>query len=171
MPPKVAIITGAASGIGLALTRDLVSKGWNVAIGDINLQAGEELAAELGPTVCFQQTNVSDWEQLAALFKKAWTTWGRIDFHAANAGIDDKESLYGPTSLSDDGEPSRPNLTTVYVDLFSVFYGIRLAIHYFRKNAVKGGKIVVTSSTAGLYPAAPIPQYTACKHAVSVVVK
>lgn len=141
MPPKVAVITGAASGIGLALTRDLVSKGWNVAIGDTNLQRGEELSAELGSAVCFQRTDVSSWEQLAVLFKKDWMTWGRIDFHAANAGIDDKESLHGSASLSDDDEPSKPDLTVVKVDLLSVFYGVRLATHYFRKNEVKGGRL------------------------------
>jgi NAD(P)-dependent dehydrogenase (short-subunit alcohol dehydrogenase family) len=171
MPPKVAVITGAASGIGLALTQDLVAKGWNVAIGDVNSQRGEELSAELGSAVCFQRTDVSSWEQLAVLFKKAWMTWGRIDFHAANAGIDDKESLHVSTSLNDDDEPSKPDLTVVNVDLLSVFYGVRLATHYFRKNEVKGGKIVVTSSSAGLYALAPLPQYSACKHAVSIAIR
>ena len=163
MPSKVAVITGAASGIGLALTRDLISKGWNVAMGDINEAAGNSLTAELGGGVRFSRTDVSDWDQLAALFKLAWTTWGRIDFHAANAGIDDRESLYGPTAASDGGEPSKPDLSTVHVDLFSVLYGVRLSLHYFRKNTVPGGKIVVTGSSAGLYPLPPIPQYTACK--------
>ena len=166
MPSKVAVITGAASGIGLALTRDLVFKGWNVVMGDINEKTGTSLAGELGNAVRFKRTNVSDWNQLAALFKLAWTTWGRIDFHAANAGIDDRESLYGPTAASEGGEPSKPDLTTVHVDLFSVLYGVRLSLHYFRKNAVPGGKIVVTGSSAGLYPLPPLPQYTACKHAV-----
>lgn len=60
MPAKVAIVTGAASGIGLALTRDLISKGWKVAMGDINQQAGEQLAAKLGTSVIFHKTDVSD---------------------------------------------------------------------------------------------------------------
>lgn len=149
MPPKVAVITGAASGIGLALTRDLVSKGWKVAMGDINQQAGSALAAELHPAVLFRQTDVSDWDQLAALFAAAWATWGRIDFHAANAGIDDRESLYGPTSRDGSDEPAKPDVSTVGVDLVSVIYGVRLAVHYFRKNEVPGGKIVVTGSSAG----------------------
>ena len=169
MPTKVAIVTGAASGIGLALSRNLVSKGWKVAMGDINQQTGEQLASELGSAVIFQKTDVSDWNQLAALFKKTWSMWDRIDAYAANAGIDDRESLYGPTSLSDNDEPSKPNLVTVDVNFVSVIYGVRLAIHYFHKNVVKGGKIVVTSSSGGLYAMPLLPQYTACKHAVSEI--
>lgn len=119
MPAKVAIVTGAASGIGLALTRDLVSKGWKVAMGDINQKAGEDLASKLGTSVLFHKTNVSDWNQVAALFKRTWTAWNRIDFYAANAGIDDRESLYGPTSLGDDDEPSKPDVFTVDVDFIS----------------------------------------------------
>ena len=135
-------------------------------MADVNQQTGEQLASELGPSVIFHKTDVSDWDQLAALFKKTWTMWGQIDFYAANAGIDDRESLYGATTLEGSDEPVKPDLATIEVDFVSVIYSMRLAIHYFRKNAVKGGKIVVTSSSGGLYPVPFIPQYSACKHGV-----
>ena len=165
MEGKVAVVTGAVSGIGLALTQDLLAQGWRIAMGDVNEAAGEELVAKLGSNVLFRKTDVSDWNQLAALFKAAHARWGRIDFHAANAGVGDIEAMYGPTA-GEDGEPRKPNLKTVDIDLSAIIYGVRLSMHYFQRNAVPGGKIVVTSSVAGLYPAPHLPQYSACKHAV-----
>ena len=165
MESKVAVVTGTVSGIGLALTQDLLSQGWRIAMGDVNDAAGEELVAKLGPSVLFCKTDVSDWDQLAALFKAAHARWGRIHLHTANAGVGDIEAMYGPTA-SEDGEPRKPDLRTVDIDLSAVIYGVRLSMHYFRRNATPGGKVVITSSVAGLYPAPHLPQYSACKHAV-----
>jgi len=162
MSHPVAVITGAASGMGLALSRHLLDKGWRVVMADINLEKGQELERELGRNASFRQVDVCDWDQQAALFKHAFQ-WGgdRIDFLAANAGIDDKQSLY---AASDDLEPQKPNLKTLEVDLIAVYYGIWLFAHYARKNKLPGGKIVITGSAAGIYPMESNPQYTAAKH-------
>ncbi|KAL7270289.1 hypothetical protein RUND412_007006 [Rhizina undulata] len=169
MPPSspVAIVTGAASGIGLALTKHLLSLNWRVAMGDISPR-GSSLAASLGPNVLFVRTDVSSWLDLSALFRNAWDAWGRMDFYAANAGIGDTDSLSGPASANhDEVEPREPNLKTLDVNLNAAIYGVRLSAHYFRKNQKKsGGKIVFTSSAAGIYPTPDIPIYCASKHAL-----
>jgi len=166
IPKGVALVTGAASGMGLSLTKHLLARGWRVAMADLNIERGTALANELGPNVFFQQTDISNFTQQSALFRKAFK-WGgnRIDLLAANAGIDDAQSLYElPKDI--DAEPQELNLKTLRVDLDAVFQGIWLFRHYARRSENKGGKIVITSSAAGLYPMDTNPQYTAAKHAL-----
>lgn len=152
MSQPVAIITGAASGIGLALTRHLVSQGWRVAMADIDAVAGTQYSSELGADTIFLQTDVSRYADQAELFHKAFI-WGgnRLDFFAANAGIDDKQSLYETDEAVDaEGKPKPISLKTISVDLDAVIQGVWLFKYYARKNKVPGGKAVITSSAAGL---------------------
>jgi NADP-dependent 3-hydroxy acid dehydrogenase YdfG len=88
---KVAIVTGASSGMGLALSRDLVARGWNVAMADI--RRNEELSKELGENAMFVQANVADYDSQAKAFQAVWNQWSRIDALLANAGIVDKGYL------------------------------------------------------------------------------
>ncbi|EOD46630.1 putative 15-hydroxyprostaglandin dehydrogenase (nad(+)) protein [Neofusicoccum parvum UCRNP2] len=166
MSKPVAIVTGAASGIGLAVSKHLLSKGYRVAMADVNAKEGERLASELGDDALFHQADVSVYAQQAALFQKAFA-WGggRLDFLAANAGIDDRQSLYETEeSLDEDGIPKPLNLKTVEVDLVAVFQGVWLFKHFARKGPNPGGKVVITSSAAGFYPMDSNPQYCAAKH-------
>jgi len=160
MPPPLAIVTGASSGIGLALSKHLLGKGWKVVMADLNPPDLESAEAR----ALFQRTDVSDWDSMKALFKAAWDWGGRIDFHAANAGIDDRDSFF--KTYPDLDEPPKPNLKTMEVDVFGPIYGIQLFAHYARKHKQTGGKIVVTSSMAGIYKFETNPQYCAAKHAL-----
>ena len=65
---KPVAITGAASGIGLALTRHLLEKQWRVVMADINVDTGRNLESELGPDVLFIETDVSSWDSQVRLF-------------------------------------------------------------------------------------------------------
>lgn len=112
------------------------------------------------------QTDVSKWEDQARLFKSVFE-WGekRLDLFVANAGIADVQSLY---EVVDAEDPSPLNTLTMTIDLEAVIQGTWLFLHYARRNKQPGGKVVITSSPAGLYPMDACPQYAAAKHAVCV---
>ncbi len=154
MSQPVAIVTGAASGIGLALTKTLLSKGYKVCMGDVNAATGTSLSSELGPLTLFVPCNVAIYSQLAHLFKSAFE-WGgnRLDFFAANAGIDDRQAMLEKDekmSKEVEGVPEELNLITLRVNLDAVLQGMWLFKFFARKNVKKGGKIVITASSAGL---------------------
>ena len=152
MSKPVALITGGASGIGLALTQHLLGKGWKVVIADINERAGIGLAKELGPDVLFHYANVSIYKDQTAMFRKAFN-WGgnRLDFFAANAGIDDWQDMHSRGDATDENRDPKPlDLTTMDVNLTAVIQGCWIYKHYARRNAKPGGKIVITSSIGGL---------------------
>ncbi|KAF2796702.1 NAD(P)-binding protein [Melanomma pulvis-pyrius CBS 109.77] len=158
---KVGIVTGGASGIGLALTKHLVSRNYRVVIADIDITKSEAVARELGNDILAIQCDVSNWESQSAMFEKAFQWGGHLDFFAANAGVEEKESLY---ALPDDLEPKKPSMATIEVDLLGVIYGLKLYRHYVRKSGTdEGGKMVVTASMAGLYPMYVAPLYCAAK--------
>jgi 15-hydroxyprostaglandin dehydrogenase (NAD) len=160
----VAIITGAASGIGLALSRHFSEQGWAVALADVDVAGGTHAAQELGERAFFHCSDVSDWDSVAALFKETKERFGRVDYVAANAGVADLQSLYE----KQEGDPKKPNLKTIDIDLTGQIYCLWLAAHYFRHNGDQGGTIVFTSSNAGLYKFPTNPQYAAAKHGVRV---
>ena len=202
-PLKTAIVTGACSGIGLALTRHLLRQDstpsrpyrWRVVLADINAAAYHAIAHLLdnppGSRTLFVQSDVRSWSDNARLFDRAWN-WPsapsgegdrRIDFLAANAGTDDKERILAEFDL--DAPPEAPDLTCVDVNLISVFYQLKLFVHYARKTRREQERrqqheplqtpyspsITLTSSCAGIYPFPPAPQYAATKHALVGLVR
>lgn len=164
-----AIVTGAAGGIGRPLSERLLRRGYRVVLVDIDAQKGNELQKELGPDTLFVECDVADWDSSAAMFKSAHEWAGRIDVFMANAGIEEREFFYHLPG-KDGGEPVKPNMAVVEVDLNSVIYGLRLFRHYRRMSAQDGtlGKMIATSSLAGFYafPASPI--YSSAKSGVSL---
>src|SRR6478735_2209884 len=82
---KVGVITGGCSGIGLATARKFVAEGATVVIGDVDQANGPRLAEELGGS--FVSVDVTDAEQVEALFAHAKERYGRIDIAFNNAGI------------------------------------------------------------------------------------
>ena len=138
-------------------------------LADINQSQGDVVAKELGDNVLFVKTDVSVWEEQAALFKKAFA-WGcnRLDFFAANAGIADTQSIYEVTK-DPEADPVPLRLNALDICLDGVIQGVWLFIHYARRNKCPGGKIAITSSAAGLYSMDTCPQYSAAKHAVSSI--
>ncbi|TPX11842.1 uncharacterized protein E0L32_007579 [Thyridium curvatum] len=162
---RTAILTGAASGIGEAIARDLIRTGWNVACLDWQKDVGEALVAELGPQAHFVHCDVADYDQQAQAFKTVWQKYGRMDAVLANAGIFDRSSLYLFESRGMDEIPPRPDTKCTDVDFKAVLYSIQLAVHFMRKNAVPGGHLIATSSLAGRHAHPCFPEYSGAKAA------
>ncbi|KIW04466.1 uncharacterized protein PV09_04726 [Verruconis gallopava] len=154
--------------MGLAVTERLVELGWNVTIVDFNAPKGEAVASRLGPQVLFVKANVANWDQLSKSFVESWQKWGRLDFatDVTCQGIGDRIDWYAPAKELPDGSPEKPDTLVADICLTSPVWCSYLGMHYFRKNAKPGGRIVFTSSQCGLYPGPSIPIYTAAKHGV-----
>lgn len=163
----VAIVTGAASGIGLNITNLLLSKNYTVVMADVQVKQGEAQSKALGPRTSFAHCNVADWDSNAQLFKQTFTKFGRIDFFAANAGVgDDPLALFG-SPLDVAGGPKKPDTRVIDINLLGVVYGVKLALFYMSRNPVqKGGKIVVTASATSFNALPGAPLYSATKHGV-----
>ena len=163
---QVALITGGASGMGLGMVEKLVSQGWNVAVVDFNEETGKAVEKKLGSQVFYIKGNVAKWEDQAAAFVATFKKWGHIDLVWANAGIGDRIDFLKPVEEDASGAPPKPDVVVIDICLYGVVYSAYLALHFFRKNPSKKGKLVMTSSMAGLYPAGSIPLYGAAKHGV-----
>lgn len=178
--PPVALITGAASGMGLALTRHLVAKGWKVGMCDVNGAAGEKESAALNaksPCTLFKRVDITDYAAHATFFRDVFE-WGggRIDYFAANAGITEKNSMYKRADRMETDESGLPkplDQRAVDVDFKAVADGIWIYRFFAgrRRDGRKGGRITVTASTAGFYPMPAAPLYGASKHAVVGLVR
>jgi 15-hydroxyprostaglandin dehydrogenase (NAD) len=168
MSKPVAIITGAASGIGLALTHHLLAKKWRVVMADINVDTGLDLQSKLGPDVLFIETDVSSWASQVRLFEKAYEWSGyRLDFLASNAGVADTRNLVEGLEEDDGGLKLPFCFKPIEVNLFGSIYAIQLFSHYVKKSGRPGGRVVITSSGAGQYGMPSNPVYCASKHGVS----
>lgn len=163
---QVAIITGGASGMGLGMVEKLVSQGWNVTVVDFNGETGKAVTEKLGSQVYYIKGNVAKYEDQAAAFVATYKKWGRVDLVWANAGIGDRIEFLKPVKEDASGAPPKPDAVVIDICLYGVMYSAYLALHFFRKGPSKTGKLVMTSSMAGIYPAGSIPLYGAAKHGV-----
>lgn len=155
---RVAIVTGAAGGIGLATAVQLAREGARVLLADRSPQ-GEQAAASLraqGHDARFLAVDVSDEEQVAALVEAAVAAWGRLDVMVANAGITGR-GVTDQTALADWQRVLAVNLT-------GVFLCAKHAIPAMRRGG--GGAIVSTASIVGLVGVPGALPYSAAKGAV-----
>ena len=115
---KVAVVTGGCSGIGLATVQRFVEEGAKVVIGDIDEQRGHELVGQLGgpDLATFVKVDVTDKEQVDALFQTAKDTYGSVDIAFNNAGISPPEDdSILDTDLDAWRRVQEVNLTSVYL--------------------------------------------------------
>ena len=125
----------------------------------------------------FVKTDISSWDQQAVMFQQAYEWQSRLDFCALNAGIDDRDDIFNSISSDSSKPPKQPNMKTLEIDLFGPYYGVKLGAHYMSldsKAAGKpkvGGKVVITTSAAGIYPSPVTPQYGAAKHGLVGLVR
>lgn len=156
---KVAIVTGAASGIGRAIAAALVARGAVVILADINETGAKDVARELQARdgrARAVSLDVTDRDAVDDLVSTTAEDHGRIDFVFNNAGI----AAGGPV----DQLPIETWDRAIEVDLRSVVHGVRAAYPVMIRQG--DGHIVNTASLAGLVPSPVLTPYAAAKHAV-----
>lgn len=154
---KVAVITGAASGIGEATARRFVEEGARLVVADVQDEAGEALAKSLGDAV-FVHTDVMSEAAVAGAIAMAVERFGRLDCMVNNAGF-----VGGIGSIKE--YPADNWRATLAVLLDGVFYGCKHAARAIAQHG-QGGSILTTSSVAGLRGGFGAHAYTTAKHAV-----
>ena len=145
---KKAIITGGASGLGLATAKHLIAKGAQAALWDLNNEAGEKAAAELDQGTTFSLVDISDEESVAAAVTKAVDELGGIDIVVNCAGV-----LFPSKILSKKGPADMgPWAKTIQINLIGTFNVIRLTAAQMSANdpgpGGERGVIINTASVA-----------------------
>jgi len=157
---KVAIITGAASGIGRATAIRFAGEGAKIVIADLNQEGGEATARdcrENGSDAVFQKADVSAEPDVKALVDRALKEFGRLDVIYNNAGLGGATGPLENIAVENWDK-------TLAVLLRGVFLGMKHSIPAMR--AAGGGSIISTASVAGLQGYAGIHAYSAAKAAV-----
>jgi NAD(P)-dependent dehydrogenase (short-subunit alcohol dehydrogenase family) len=154
---KVAIVTGGASGIGRATVERFVEEGARVVIADVDVDAGQSLARELGDVAAFQQTDITDADQVQAAVDFTVEHFGGLQIMSNNAGVASAMVRFLHDDLSDFER-------VVNINVFGVLLGSQRAARHMKANG--GGSIINTSSTAGVNAGAGLITYRATKAAV-----
>jgi NAD(P)-dependent dehydrogenase (short-subunit alcohol dehydrogenase family) len=147
---KSAIVSGGASGLGAATVRMLVTQGAKVVIVDINDNAGQKLAQELGSAVVFVKTDVTNTDQVKAAVAAAGQKFGGLHIAVTAAGIGVAEKVLGKEGMHDLGRYQR----VLQVNLVGTFDVVRHAAELMSRNQPPSdadggcGVIVTTASVA-----------------------
>jgi NAD(P)-dependent dehydrogenase (short-subunit alcohol dehydrogenase family) len=157
-PGKVAVVTGAGSGIGLALSNAFAAAGCSVVLADVQMDALDAAAAEVGAhgvETLTVRTDVSKREQVEELATATMARFGAVHVVCNNAGVGGAgDPWLGPIETWE---------WVMGVNFWGVVHGVRAFLPHLVMSG--GGHIVNTASMAGLYPLAAAP-YDASKHAV-----
>jgi len=153
---KVAIVTGAAKGLGEADVRAFIREGAIVWLTDVDAENGERVAAELGDRARFRRHDVRDEAAWVALIDEVMATDGRLDVLVNNAGV---VEMHSPETI---GADDLRFVMSVSVD--GPIWGIKHAIPAMRKSG--GGSIINMSSIASLQGEHYVAGYCAAKGAI-----
>ena len=154
---KVAIITGAGSGMGAETARLFAAEGARVLVTDMHDERGAAVAAELGDAGAFLRVDVSNEQHVAAAVAEATDRWGSLDIMFNNAGFGGARGPVEGISESDFD-------ITFDVLLKGVFFGMKHAAPVMKAQG--SGSIISTASVAGLLAGESPHLYTTAKAAV-----
>ncbi len=158
---EVAIITGAAQGMGAMHAKGFVAEGAKVVLTDVQDEKGQALADELGENAVYMHLDVSDEQNWIDVVNKTEELFGNVTILINNAG-------YGVFKTLDE-LTSEDFLKTFKIDELGVFLGMKYCSHSMKKAGK--GSIVNVSSVDGLVSAATAIAYSASKHAVTGMTK
>ncbi len=162
---KVAIITGAGSGLGQATAVRLAQEGVNIAVVDVNEKGGNEtveMVKNAGADAVFIKADVSKSEEVKNYVDKTVEQFGTIDYFFNNAGISGSGKFYLETTIEEIEQ-------IVGINLLGALYGVRYVAEVMLKNG--GGAIVNTASSAGVIGQDSVVTYSATKHGIVGITK
>jgi NAD(P)-dependent dehydrogenase (short-subunit alcohol dehydrogenase family) len=163
MSDRIAIVTGAGSGIGRAAALALADDGWLVALAGRRLSRLEETAA-LRPQLAHRfvpvPTDVADAASVASLFRTVVGAFGRVDLLFNNAGV-------GAPATPIEEVADTQWLEVVNVNLTGMFFCLREAFRQMRQQSPQGGRIINNGSVSAHVPRPQSIAYTATKHGVT----
>ena len=160
--PKIALVTGAGSGIGRAVALGLLADGYKVVVTGRRLEPLEELvalAAEQGGEALAVSSDVRDPASVDALFATIEEVYGRLDVIFNNAGVN-------APAVPMDELPVEKWLNVIDTNVTGVFLCSRGAFGLMRKQSPQGGRIINNGSISAHTPRPFTGPYTASKHAV-----
>jgi NAD(P)-dependent dehydrogenase (short-subunit alcohol dehydrogenase family) len=164
--PKIAIVTGAGTGIGKAAALALLNNGWQVALAGRREQPLKDVAEESGhASQCLVlPTDVANPESVKALFDQTVQAWGRVDLLFNNAGVSAP-----PVPLDELTIEQWRNV--VDINLNGMFYCLQQAFAIMKKQQPMGGRIINNGSISAYAPRPNSIAYTSTKHAVTGLTK
>jgi NAD(P)-dependent dehydrogenase (short-subunit alcohol dehydrogenase family) len=165
---KIALVTGASSGIGQACALALLRDGWSVVLAGRRLEALESAVAQAGPDAAARALpiacDVGNEAAVTAMFEQLHARFGRLDLLFNNAGVSPRATT--PDELS--GQEWRQAVDT---NLNGMFYCLSQAFRMMRAQQPQGGRIINNGSISAHAPRPGSIAYTATKHAVSGLTK
>jgi len=148
-----AIVTGAGAGIGRAIALRLSAEGARVMVADVEVDAADAVAGEIGGEAFAHEVDVSEEASVAAMVARAREQWGGLDILVNNAGV----GVAATTPDTDTGDWGR----VLEVCLSGTFFAMKHAIPVLREG--RGGAIINMSSVAALVGVADRAAYSAAK--------
>jgi len=162
---KIAMVTGAGSGIGKAVALAFGREGYGVVLAGRRADLLNEVAAAIGPNALAVPTDVADPEAVKALFAAGKKRFGRLDVVFNNAGT----GAPGTILLEDLTVDMWRNV--VNVNLSGVFYCMQEAFRVMKEQSPRGGRIINNGSISAHAPRPNSAPYTSTKHAVTGLTK
>jgi NADP-dependent 3-hydroxy acid dehydrogenase YdfG len=162
--PRVAVVTGAGSGLGRSIARALLADGFRVAMLGRRRPHLEETAGAEPAQALVIPTDVADEHQVAGAFDMVVSAWRRVDVLVNNAGV------FGPSGDIDEVDVGEWR-KTVDVNLTGVFLCARQAFRIMRAQNPRGGRIINNGSIAAHSPRPRSVAYSATKHAITGLTK
>lgn len=162
---KIAIVTGAGTGVGKAASVALAGAGWKVVLSGRRREPLDEVAAQIGTdNALVVPTDVTDPDSIKALFDATVARFGRLDMLFNNAGIGAP-----PVPLED--LPLETWRQVVDTNLTAIFLCTQHAFRIMRDQTPRGGRIINNGSISAYAPRPNSIAYTATKHAVTGITK